>query len=38
MKCKFDFIEKFDMFGKSIGLYYDGHQKKKIHCSEYYSH
>ena len=28
MKCKFDFIEKFDMFGKSIGLYYDGHQKK----------
>ena len=28
MKCKFDFIEKFDMFGKSIGLYYDRHEKK----------
>ena len=28
MKSKLDFIEKLDMFGKRIGLYYDGKQKK----------
>ena len=28
MKSKLDFIERLDMFGKRIGLYYDGKQKK----------